>query len=290
MYARREVNPSSITNKRMLFIISIMAISLCSVCVYSILGTKCRLDAVEYKYQLLVNEMKSIFGVDQLETTTQLSRPSMEKHFRMLYLASLERILNKKGHSIDAMALNQYLDQSGRSDYALASAGARIVSIGETQLVGTPIQWWHYFKQNRLAENSNSNGPHNVLQPSIYPGECFAFYDRGEIHIKLVRAVYIDAVGIEHILPQMSPDGNIKNAPRQFNVYGVLESADVSPIRLGSFRYDINKARPLQLFAVAKNATTQRIQSVRFEFLSNHGAKNTCVYRIRVFGSVNLIN
>lgn len=234
--------------------------------------------------------MKLIFGLEQLETATYLSGPSKEKYFRLIYLSSMERISNEKADSIDAVALNQYLDQSGRSDYALASAGARIISTGETQLVNAPNQWSQFFNC-RLPENSNSNGPHNVLQPSIHPGECFGFYGRGEIHIKLVKAVFIDAVGIEHILPQMSPDSNIQNAPRQFNVYGVLDSADAAnTIGLGSFRYDINKKRPLQLFAVAKNATTQRIDSVRFEFLSNHGAENTCVYRIRVYGSANLIN
>lgn len=261
-----------------------------SLCVCSYLETKYRLDMVEHQHQLLINEIKTIFGIETGASQHLLGHQS-EKQFHLIYLASSEKFITPKDEMNREIELNAYLDQSGRSDYALASAGARIISIGQTQLVNPPTQWATLFGANRQFETSN--GPHHVLQPSIFPGECFAFIGRGEIHIKLVKPVYIDAVSIEHILPQMSPDTTVRNAPRDFDVYGFTnsnDSNDVNTICLGSFRYDIDKKRPLQLFSLGKNVTGQRFDSVRFEFLSNHGAVNTCVYRIRVYGSLSPIN
>lgn len=288
MFVQRERPPSAISSKCLLLGISIIAFVLCSLCVCSFLETKYRLDTITHQHQLLINEIKTILGFEAGASKRSLSGHQSEKQFHLVYLASNEKLITTKDEANQAIEMNAYLDQSGRSDYALASAGARIMSIGQTQLVNPPTQWSAVFGGNNPIDSSN--GPHHVLEPSIFPGECFAFIGRGEIRIKLVRPVYIDAVSIEHILPQMSPDSNIRNAPRDFSVYGFVNPDDVNTIHFGLFRYDIDKKRPLQLFPLGQNVTGQRFGSVRFEFLSNHGATNTCVYRIRVYGSLNLTN
>lgn len=245
------------------------------------------MDSVEYEHRLLVNELKTTLGI--VPAAHSSSHQLVERHSRFVWLASQEQFVSTRDTSHDAVEFKAYLDQSGRSDYALDSAGARIVSVGSTQLVNPPVPWLWVYWASGTAERAN--GPHHVLQPSIYPGECFGFVGRGQIHIELVTAVYIDAVGIEHILPQMSADGHIRNAPREFSVYaGHADAPDEDAVHLGTFRYDINKKRPLQLFTVNRNATGRRFDGVRFDFQSNYGAANTCVYRVRVFGASNPIN
>lgn len=288
MFVHREpLRSTTIPSKCLLLVIPIVAFVLCSLCVCSYLETKYRLDTLEHQHQLLINEIKTIFGIGT-DASKHLSGHQSEKQFHLVYLASSAKFITSKDATNQAIELNAYLDQSGRSDYALASAGARIISIGQTQLVNPPpSQWSTLFGASSQIESRN--GPHHVLQPSIYPGECFAFVGRGEIHIKLVKPVYIDAVSVEHILPQMSPDTNIRNAPRDFTVDGFINSNDLNAIHFGTFRYDIDEKRPLQLFALSKNVTGHRFDSVRFVFLSNHGAANTCIYRIRVYGSLSPI-
>lgn len=291
MFIQRERNASTTSNKRLLLVLSIVTVLLYSALICSYLEQKYRLDTVEYSHRLLVNELKTILGIETIEAAAAHSsgHHQLERQSHLVCLAAAGKFMSTLDASYAAIELKAYLDQSGRSDYALESAGARIVSIGRTKLTNPQIPWLGLFSASGTAKTYN--GPHRVLQPSVYPGECFGFIGRGEIHIKLVKAVYIDAVGIEHILPQMSPDGNIRNAPRQFSVFAIIaDTPDANAIHLGSFRYDINKNRPLQLFTVNRNATGQRFDSVRFEFQSNYGADNTCVYRIRVFGAPNPIN
>lgn len=180
-------------------------------------------------------------------------------------------------------------DGTGRADYALANAGARIISIGDTQL------FWH--KQRNVIVQTmldfigldkqavERNGPWNVLQPSMQPGDCFAFIGAGEIVIRLVRSIYIDAITIEHILLEISPDGSIQNAPKRFHIHGITD--DWNDIYLGTFEYDIGLRQPIQMFTIQQNVN-KKFPMARIKFVSNHGhPSHTCVYRIRVHGNVN---
>lgn len=96
----------------------------------------------------------------------------------------------------------------------------------------------------------------------------------------------------------MSPDGNILSAPSNFSVYGIkceniscTNVADIS-VHLGDFRYEIEKQQPLQLFWIdSSTATETSFRIVRFIFTSNHGdPRYTCVYRIRIHGSLTKTN
>lgn len=179
-------------------------------------------------------------------------------------------------------------DGIGRADFALESAGARIVSIGDTKLLVNPsgnfIQTALYYL-NLVHPLIASNNPVNAIRPSMQPGHCFAFSGTGEILIKLARETVITAVSIDHILPEMSPDGSIRNAPRQFAVYGLRTEGKAE--HLGSFIYDISNIYPIQSFVIEKSSF-EKFQFVRFKFLSNHGhPEHTCVYRVRVHGIVD---
>lgn len=178
-------------------------------------------------------------------------------------------------------------DGTGIADFALESAGAQIVSIGKTKLITDSTSNFIHKSMNYFGFDNTmfvSNHPVNVIQPSLQPGHCFAFRGTGEIVIKLARSTYINAVSIDHILPEMSPDGSIRNAPKTFAVYGVRP--DWASVHLGSFVYDIEHQFPIQTFTVDKSNVDQ-FQFVKFIFFTNHGhPDHTCVYRVRVHGTV----
>ena len=101
-----------------------------------------------------------------------------------------------------------------------------------------------------------------ALQPDVNPGNCFAFGgDQGTIGIRLSRRVVVQNVTIEHIpkvcpffLPnfkrpkkEISLNGNIDSAPRDFLVFGINTNAKVE---MGRFTYQVN-GLPIQTFRVA---------------------------------------
>lgn len=299
----REVLGSKQLGAKILFLTLInVLIGLWIAFALSYFETKHRLDVIEYQHRLVIDEMIRV--ADSTKDQNQLlvkdyEMRSSERQQYQKYLSSMskiDRVITELDEIKRTSNQNDYLDRSGRSDYALETAGAQVLSIGNTQLAyctsASISKWFSLFGLNKISKYF-ANGPNRAIQPSIYPGECFAFTGTGEIIIKLIKTVFIDAVGIEHILPQMSPNGNILNAPSNFSVYGmengnVLSScADSNAIHLGDFQYDINEHQPLQMFQLSQNATTKSFPIVRFIFKSNHGdPEHTCVYRIRVHGSL----
>lgn len=259
-----------------------------------------RIELLEFQQQLLSDEHINLLrsGNDQQKhgLATKVYK-RLERRSNLLRILSFDR-LSKVMSELDELRIlvdnNPYLDRIGRPDFALESAGGRILSIGNTQLAsphacGVLARLMSYV--GIVPSDQAVNSPRYVIQPSLQPGECFAFVGPGEIVIKLVRPVFIDSVGIEHIQPQMSPDGQITNAPNEFSVYGVNDDSDHQSMHLGTFRYDISMRQPLQLFQLDKQLTTKSYSVVRFEINSNHGdLNNTCVYRIRVHGSLIPLN
>lgn len=215
---------------------------------------------------------------------TEYGSTPMDAHSLMRKIDRTKFYINLLKRNLHRLVL---ADGIGRADFALESAGARIVSIGETKLLVNPSS---NFMQNALNYFGlahpliASNNPVNAIRPSMQPGHCFAFSGVGEIVIQLARATTINAVSIDHILPEMSPDGSIRNAPKSFAVYGLR--TDAKSTHLGTFVYDISNIYPIQSFVIDKSAT-EKFQFVRFKFLSNHGhPEHTCVYRVRVHGIV----
>ena len=58
----------------------------------------------------------------------------------------------------------------------------------------------------------------------------------------------ITGVTVDHIPPELSPNGTLDTAPREFRVQG-LESADSEPVQLGTFTYDLG-GTPIQEFTI----------------------------------------
>lgn len=251
--------------------------------------TKYRLGVIEYQHRFFVEKMSRISDPSK---RTVMARQAIDRlrdrRQYMVHLSSLgtvDKLITELEQIKELSKPSNYNGQNGRVDFALGTAGAQILSVGKTNELSPLPKWLPMFGFRSISKYF-VNGAHRVIQPSIYPGECFAFTGPGEIIIKLIRAVFIDVVSIEHILPKMSPDGNISNAPGWFHFYGMENEDDSSATLLGTFFYDIEKNQSLQEFPLATNNIDKSFPIVKFEFAQNHRDNYTCIYRVSVHGSL----
>ncbi|XP_071671141.1 SUN domain-containing protein 1 isoform X6 [Patagioenas fasciata] len=172
-------------------------------------------------------------------------------------------------------------DKTGMVDYALESAGGSIVSTRcsetfETQtalmsLFGIPL--WYF-----------SQSPRVVIQPDMYPGNCWAFKgSQGYLVVRLAIKIYPTAFTLEHIPKAVALTGNITSALKDFAVYGLDDEYQEEGKLLGRYVYD-EAGEPLQTFPVMENSENA-FQVVELRIFSNWGhMEYTCLYRFRVHG------
>ena len=131
---------------------------------------------------------------------------------------------------------------------------------------------------------SSSVSPRAVIQPAISPGECWAFKgSNGYLVIKLSQPITPSGFSYEHIPKQISRDGNIDSAPKEFQVRGLEDESDTKGHLLGNYVYEDN-GRPMQYFEV-QDPNPPVFQLIELVILSNHGHNEyTCLYRFRVHG------
>ncbi|XP_015731998.2 SUN domain-containing protein 1 isoform X7 [Coturnix japonica] len=195
--------------------------------------------------------------------------------------AGISGITEAQAQIIVNNALKLYSqDKTGMVDFALESGGGSILSTrcSETyetktaliSLFGIPL--WYF-----------SQSPRVVIQPDMYPGNCWAFKgSEGYLVVRLSMKIYPTAFSLEHIPKTLSPSGNITSAPRKFSVYGLDDEYQEEGTFLGQFVYD-QEGEPLQMFTVEKSE--KAFQIVELRILSNWGhAEYTCLYRFRVHG------
>ncbi|XP_056608779.1 SUN domain-containing protein 1 isoform X1 [Triplophysa dalaica] len=172
-------------------------------------------------------------------------------------------------------------DRTGQVDFALESGGGSILSTrcSETyetktalmSLFGLPL--WYF-----------SQSPRVVIQPDMYPGNCWAFKgSHGYLVIRLSMKVLPTSFCLEHIPKSLSPSGNISSAPRRFTVYGLDDEYQEEGKLLGDYTYQ-DDGESLQIFPVMEN-NDKAFQIIEMRVLSNWGhPEYTCVYRFRVHG------
>ncbi|XP_048043842.1 SUN domain-containing protein 1 isoform X2 [Megalobrama amblycephala] len=172
-------------------------------------------------------------------------------------------------------------DRTGQVDYALESGGGSILSTrcSETyetktalmSLFGIPL--WYF-----------SQSPRAVIQPDMYPGNCWAFKgSQGYLVIRLSLSVIPTSFCLEHIPKSLSPSGNISSAPRRFSVYGLDDEYQEEGKLLGDYTYQ-EDGESLQIFPVMEK-NDKAFQIIEMRVLSNWGhPEYTCLYRFRVHG------
>ncbi|KAI1716751.1 nuclear migration and anchoring protein unc-84 [Ditylenchus destructor] len=223
------------------------------------------------KYSTLIKEKSSTSEKSTviLERATELEED--------VYLSKVRTLIKEYIQKYDA-------DKTGLPDYALESSGGSVASIrctvqynerSRTQMIfGIPL--WY-----------SSYSPRSVIQRKGHgasAGECWAFVGpHGYLTIKLSQNINVTAVSYEHLPVQLSPDGHIQTAPKNFLVYSYQDVDDLdSRFLLGNFTYD-DKGEPLQMFQT-QHHDPRFTPVLELETLSNYGAMVTCLYRFRVHG------
>lgn len=173
-------------------------------------------------------------------------------------------------------------DRIAKPDFALESAGGSIIGTRCTQtytdrpavfsLFGIPL-----FRMSR--------SPRTVIQPSLHPGECWAFSGtKGQLVVRLASDIEVSGITLEHVPKSLSPNGRIDSAPRRFAIKGLASESDYKGVMLGEFEY-LDNGQPLQTFELVP--PHQVFRYIELQILSNHGhAEYTCVYRLRVHGKI----
>ncbi|KAF3442681.1 hypothetical protein FNV43_RR16598 [Rhamnella rubrinervis] len=177
-------------------------------------------------------------------------------------------------------------DGLGRVDYALSPGGAMVVKHSEPYLAGKASNW---FLMN--AKKGVHNNADKMLKPSFgEPGQCFPLKGTsGFVQIRLRTAIIPEAVTLEHVAKSVAYDRS--SAPKSCRVSGWLQERDIElpddtekMYLLAEFTYDLEKSNA-QTFHVLDSASSSVVNTVRFDFSSNHGSpSHTCIYRLRVHG------
>jgi len=188
----------------------------------------------------------------------------------------VDRMINEQFRRYDA-------DRTGMADYALESSGGSVISTRCTvqyeeksrteKIFGIPL-WF------------SSYSPRSVIQRKGYgtsAGECWAFVGpHGYLTMQLSRRINVTAISYEHLPIELSPEGHIRTAPKNFLIWSFQDLNTKSQL-LGNFTYDSN-GEPLQMFPV-QQVDPLFTPIIELETLSNHGANVTCLYRLRVHGT-----
>ncbi|KAJ8390671.1 hypothetical protein AAFF_G00100510 [Aldrovandia affinis] len=171
--------------------------------------------------------------------------------------------------------------EGGVSDRVSVSAGGSILSTRCSETYETKTALMSLFS---LPLWYFSQSPRVVIQPDVYPGNCWAFKgSQGYLVIRLSLKVRPSAFSLEHIPKSLSPTGNISSAPRQFSVYGLDDEAQEEGKMLGQYTY-LEDGDSLQTFPVLEEGD-QSYQIIEMRVLSNWGhPEYTCLYRFRVHG------
>ncbi|XP_041503636.1 SUN domain-containing protein 1 isoform X4 [Microtus oregoni] len=226
-------------------------------------------------------ELKVLQNITHHITVTGQA-PTSEAILSAMNKAGISGITEAQAHIIVNNALKLYSqDKTGMVDFALESGGGSILSTrcSETyetktallSLFGIPL--WYF-----------SQSPRVVIQPDIYPGNCWAFKgSQGYLVVRLSMRIYPTTFTVEHIPKTLSPTGNISSAPRDFAVYGLETEYQEEGQPLGRFTYD-QEGDSLQMFHTLERPD-QAFQIVELRVLSNWGhPEYTCLYRFRVHG------
>ncbi|CAH7266131.1 SUN domain-containing protein 1 isoform X4 [Phodopus roborovskii] len=226
-------------------------------------------------------ELKVLQNISHHITVTGQA-PTSEAIVSAMSEAGISGITEAQAHIIVNNALKLYSqDKTGMVDFALESGGGSILSTrcSETyetktallSLFGIPL--WYF-----------SQSPRVVIQPDIYPGNCWAFKgSQGYLVVRLSMRIYPTTFTMEHIPKTLSPTGNISSAPRDFAVYGLETEYQEEGQPLGRFTYD-QEGDSLQMFHTLERPD-QAFQIVELRVLSNWGhPEYTCLYRFRVHG------
>jgi len=216
-------------------------------------------------------------------TKTSSSGLSMDTIRNMITSTTSSQLTEQDVKKMISQALDTYsADRLGLADYALETAGGHIVS---TRCSETYEYRTAQFRIFGIPLYFNSNTPRSILQPSVMPGECWAFKgSKGYVVVGLSVPIYISSVTIEHI-PKSVALLNTSSAPQNFSVFALNHPDDIeNEVNLGNFTFTEENGS-LQNFPVSSD-NRRKYSYVELRVSSNWGNPDfTCLYRFRVHGT-----
>lgn len=146
---------------------------------------------------------------------------------------------------VDTALLKYSKDVLARPDYALGTAGGRIIpSLTSPTYEARPlgvapklIGW--------ITGTGTTPGrpPVTALHPYNSPGYCWPFAgNQGQLGILLSRIVIPEDITLEHVSKDVAVDGDVSSAPKDFEVWGVVDGQDDID-RLREYREELLSAR-----------------------------------------------
>ncbi|OCF41302.1 hypothetical protein I317_04873 [Kwoniella heveanensis CBS 569] len=203
---------------------------------------------------------------------------------------------------IDAALLRYSKDTIARTDFALFTAGARVIPhlTSDTLVLSTASKLGRWVMGSKDVQG---RPPATALHPDISVGSCWPFQgSEGSLGVMLTRRVRVGDVTIEHAPSDLALDTS--TAPKSIQVMGVLDNeedrsklaqywerrGDAEPtpdyLPLGTITYDPSSISHIQTFPVPSDIQELDIKVgvVVFKVESNYGGSFTCLYRVRVHG------
>ncbi|KAL9661831.1 hypothetical protein QQ045_026659 [Rhodiola kirilowii] len=250
---------------------------------------------IEEKSVGLENELHKLDGrVESFETV--LERLSLDEFLTKKECEKIKENLKNVGNGNKDISLDDLRDYAkgvvereiekhaadglGKVDYALASAGGKVVKHSEPFVVKKGI----WFGGRNVAHQDAEV----MLRPSFgEPGQCFPLRgSSGFVQVRLRTAIILESITLEHVAKNVAYD--LSSAPKDCRVFGWLQGPEVvnseKMFLLSEFSYDLDK-HSAQTFPVSDSAGGSLVNMVRLDFTSNHGSPtHTCIYRLRVHG------
>ncbi|MBZ3883672.1 SUN domain-containing protein 5 [Sciurus carolinensis] len=206
------------------------------------------------------------------------------------YHLVLQKLMSeqKMTQKIMKMIQGDYIE---KPDFALKSIGSSIdfEQTSATYNYDKARSYWNWIRLWNYAQPPDvilEAGHHGEGRPNMTPGNCWAFAgDRGQVTIRLAQKVYLSNLTLQHIPKTISLSGCLDTAPKDFVIYG-MESSPREEVFLGAFQFQPENT--IQMFPL-QNQPPRAFGAVKVKISSNWGnPRFTCLYRVRVHGSVTL--
>ncbi|BGP38438.1 hypothetical protein JCM10450v2_002383 [Rhodotorula kratochvilovae] len=139
---------------------------------------------------------------------------------------------------VDSALLRYSKDVLARPDYALFTAGGRVIRTltsptydpHPSTAMRSAVAWF------TGAKTPRGRPPVTALHADTSPGSCWPFAgQQGQLGIQLSRRVVPTDITLEHISPDVALDGDVSSAPKDFEVWGVVEG-DENVAKVAQYR------------------------------------------------------
>lgn len=156
------------------------------------------------------------FDVSMLKNPSELKNLLRRAAELSVEIETLEEIRKASEENEKKIEILQNFDhdKTGKPDLALDAVGGKVAGIGDTSTLYSCNAVMKFFNCPLKV-----HGPENAISASTTHGNCFGFKgESGSLYIKLMGPAIVDALTIEHIPKQMSPTGDVSDAPKTFSV------------------------------------------------------------------------